>query len=66
LASLTWLANWLAARGEELKRGQLVATGSCTGITEFAPSAVLAAKFGPQTTVTAEFAPENNIIEVRQ
>ncbi|MET4898412.1 hypothetical protein RN629_14845 [Sphingomonadaceae bacterium jetA1] len=34
LAAVTWLANWLATRGEALRRGQLVATGSCTGITE--------------------------------
>jgi len=66
LASLTWLANWLAARGEGLKRGQLVASGSCTGITEFAASDVLVATFGNDTAVAAEFAPENSIIEVRQ
>lgn len=66
LASLTWLANWLAGRGEGLKRGQLVATGSCTGMTEFAPSDVLVATFGPDTAVAAEFVPDNSIIEVRQ
>lgn len=66
LASLTWLANWLAARGEGLKRGQLVASGSCTGITEFAASDVLVATFGADATVAAEFAPESSIIEVRQ
>lgn len=66
LASLTWLANWLASRGEGLKRGQLVASGSCTGMTEFAASNVLVATFGADTTVSAEFVPENNVIEVRQ
>jgi 2-keto-4-pentenoate hydratase len=66
LASLTWLANWLAARGEGLKRGQLIASGSCTGITEFAASDVLVATFGVDTAVVAEFAPENSIIEVKQ
>jgi len=65
LASLTWLANWLAARGEGLKRGHLVASGSCTGITEFAASDVLVATFGADATVAAEFAPENIIIEVK-
>lgn len=66
LASLAWLANWLAAHGEGLKRGQLVASGSCTGMTEFATNDALVAKFGAQTEVAAEFAPENNVIEVRQ
>lgn len=59
LASLTWLANWLAARGEGLKRGQLVASGSCTGMTEFAADAVLTATFGADTVVSAKFAPAN-------
>jgi 2-keto-4-pentenoate hydratase len=66
LASLVWLANWLAARGEGLKRGQLVASGSCTGMTEFAASDVLLATFGADTTVSAEFVPESSVIEVRQ
>lgn len=65
LASLAWLANWLAARGEGLKRGQLVASGSCTGMTEFSAGDVLVAIFGTETTASAEFVPENNIIEVR-
>jgi len=66
LASLTWLANWLAERGEGLKRDQLVASGSCTGITEFAASDVLVATFGFETAVAAEFVPEDISIEVKQ
>jgi len=66
LASLAWLANWLAARGEALKRGQLVASGSCTGMTEFTASDVLMATFGVATAVAAEFAPESSVIEVKQ
>jgi 2-keto-4-pentenoate hydratase len=66
LASLAWLANWLAARGEGLKRGQLVASGSCTGMTEFSASDVLLATFGAGTAVAAEFTPENIVIEVKQ
>ncbi|MDY6948832.1 MAG: hypothetical protein SXG53_24320 [Pseudomonadota bacterium] len=57
LASLTWLANWLAARGEGMKRGQLVASGSCTGMTEFAADATLTATFGADAAVSATFAP---------
>lgn len=66
LASLTWLANWLAARGEGLKQGQLVASGSCTGMTEFSVSDVLVATFGADTVVSVEFAPENMIVASKQ
>lgn len=33
ISAVTWLANWLSERGEGLKRGQIIATGSCTGVT---------------------------------
>ena len=66
VASLTWLANWLAERGEGLQRGQLVASGTCTGITEFAASDLLVATFGIDTVVAAELVPENISIEVKQ
>src|SRR5579872_7212613 len=56
--ALAWLANWLAARGEGLQRGQLVATGTCTGIVEAAPSDVVIATFGTQAKVSVEFVPE--------
>jgi len=55
--ALAWLANWLAARGEGLQRGQLVASGTCTGIVEAAPSDVVIATFGTQARVSVEFAP---------
>lgn len=45
LAALAWLANWLAARGEMLCCGQLVATGSCTGITAIASDERLTSRF---------------------
>lgn len=45
LAALTWLANWLTARGEMLRQGQFVATGSCTGITEIARETRLSSRF---------------------
>jgi 2-keto-4-pentenoate hydratase len=31
LTSLTWMANWLRARGQVLRVGELVSTGTCTG-----------------------------------
>jgi 2-keto-4-pentenoate hydratase len=55
LRSVTWLANWLAGRGEGLKRGQLVCSGSCTGMTEIAAHDVVAATFGERARVQAEF-----------
>jgi 2-keto-4-pentenoate hydratase len=55
LASLTWLVNWLATRGEGLKRGQLVASGSCTGMTEVAAGGGAVATFGVGTRVSVAF-----------
>ncbi len=34
LEAVVWLVNWLSNRGERLRRGHVIATGSCTGITE--------------------------------
>jgi 2-keto-4-pentenoate hydratase len=57
LKSVTWLANWLAARGEGLRRGQLIASGSCTGMAEVATNDVVVAMFGTEAQVSVEFAP---------
>ena len=46
LKSVVWLANWLAERGESLKAGQFVASGSCTGFTELHEPETLIARFG--------------------
>jgi len=46
LHALTWLANWLARRGEGLKRGQLISSGSCTGMTELSAHDRVTAVFG--------------------
>ncbi len=58
LKSVTWLANWLAARGEGLMRGQIVASGSCTGITELDGDEQLIAEFGDLGTASAIIAPK--------
>lgn len=55
LISLVWLANWLLARGIPLKRGQFVASGSCTGITELDPGELALATFGGAGTAAVEF-----------
>jgi len=46
LDALTWLANWLCGQGEGgLRAEQLVAAGSCTGVTEIHPGDALVATF---------------------
>jgi 2-keto-4-pentenoate hydratase len=53
LGAVVWLANWLSARGESLRRGQVVATGSCTGMTRVEPGEVLCARFAGAGEATA-------------
>lgn len=66
LRAVTWLANWLARRGEGLRRGQLVSSGSCTGITEVAPDDAVVATFGTRARVAVEFALQSTKSEVRE
>lgn len=60
VASVIWLANWLASRGETLKRGQFVASGSCTGVTELDVGEMVVARFGECGTAQAVFVPFEN------
>ena len=46
IESVVWLANWLSDCGVGLKCGQVIATGSCTGITEAYPGETARASFG--------------------
>ena len=55
LKAVTWLANWLRARGEGLKAGDLIASGSCTGMTEVARDDAVIAVFGGAARVEVEF-----------
>jgi 2-keto-4-pentenoate hydratase len=57
LKAVTWLANWLSAHGEDLRHDQIVATGSCTGITQVETGDVLCARFADAGEVTAHMAP---------
>jgi 2-keto-4-pentenoate hydratase len=66
LRAVTWLANWLARRGEGLKRGQLVSSGSCTGMTRVAVEDSVIATFGSGARVCAEFALGTRKNEVRE
>lgn len=65
LRALTWLANWLARRGEGLKRGQLVSSGSCSGMAQVGVEDFVVATFGSGAQVSVEFARETAKNEVR-
>ncbi len=59
IVALTWLANWLAARGESLTEGQVIASGTCTGMTEAAAADTVEATFGTQAKVAVELVSQN-------
>lgn len=50
LDALLWLAEALHKRGNKLKSGEIILTGSCTGVTKVSPGQVFEGRF-------AEFAP---------
>jgi 2-keto-4-pentenoate hydratase len=53
--ALAWLANDRAARGEGLKAGQIVTTGTCVKPILIAPGDQVVADFGPLGRVRVEF-----------
>ncbi len=55
LEALTWFANYLAGKGEGLKAGQFVSTGSVTGIIPVKPGDSVVADFGPLGDVRVDF-----------
>lgn len=55
LNALLWLVNWLSARGEPLQQGQIVSTGTCTGITPGAGGDRFKAQFGAEASVEFTF-----------
>jgi 2-keto-4-pentenoate hydratase len=58
LRAVTWLANWLARHGAGLQKGQLVASGSCTGMTPIPADGQVVARFGERAQVQVEFIPD--------
>lgn len=46
LAALTWLANMLSARGQGLRAGEIINTGTCTELINVAPGDEAHATFG--------------------
>ncbi|MBN9025129.1 MAG: fumarylacetoacetate hydrolase family protein [Rhizobiales bacterium] len=55
LDAVAWLAGELAAQGERLNAGDLVATGACTPILQVLPGQHLEADFGPLGQARAGF-----------
>jgi 2-keto-4-pentenoate hydratase len=51
LAALLWLAEALVERGRSLRQGDLVVTGSCTGIAPIAPGQRVEARFSSVASV---------------
>lgn len=46
LNALLWLADTLQKRGRQLRKGEIVLTGTCTGVTKVVPGQVFAGFFG--------------------
>jgi 2-keto-4-pentenoate hydratase len=56
LNALLWLATALGRRGDRLRTGDIVLTGTCTGITKVAPGQVFAGWFGDLPPVQVRLA----------
>jgi 2-keto-4-pentenoate hydratase len=54
---LVWLANQLSAQGHGLKAGEIVSTGTCTGLDPVLPGDSVCADFGGLGTIEIVFAP---------
>jgi 2-keto-4-pentenoate hydratase len=55
LKAFAWLVNHLAARGIPLAAGEIVTTGTCTGVTPVVPGQRYTADFGGLGSVTVTF-----------
>ena len=56
LNALLWLAEALHANGDRLRSGEIVLTGTCTGITKVAPGQTFAGCFSDVSPVRLHFA----------
>ena len=59
LLVLHWTANHLLDRGESIKAGQIVTTGTCTGITPVAEDDIFTADFGTLGKVEVRIVPKH-------
>ena len=55
LGALAWLANARIKRGDYLKAGQVITTGSCTGVFIAEPGMLIIADFGELGSVDCQF-----------
>ena len=55
LTSLTWLANWLSARGRGLEADEIISTGTCTGHCFCARGDRVSVDFGALGVLSARF-----------
>jgi 2-keto-4-pentenoate hydratase len=55
MVPLTWLANELSRTGVGMKEGQMVSTGTLTGMLAPKPGETYVAEFGPFGSVTVSF-----------
>ena len=55
LAPLVWLANFLSARKETLKAGQIVTTGSYAGIVQVPIDTPITVEFGGVGSLSVQF-----------
>jgi 2-keto-4-pentenoate hydratase len=55
LKALLWLAQALHKRGERLRSGEMVLTGTCTGITKVASGQVFTGCFADLPSVEVRF-----------
>ena len=61
LHALVWLANWLSGEGQGLQRGQILATGSCTGVIEVRAGEQVRASFEDMGEAIVTIAPRNAV-----
>ena len=58
LAVLEWTANHLSALGDGIKAGEVVSTGTCTGLTPVAPDETFVADFEELGRIEVRFVPK--------
>lgn len=54
VGAVAWTARWLAGRGRRLEAGEVVTTGSCTGLLRVVPGQRVRASFGDLGTVSLD------------
>lgn len=57
LSALLWFVNRHTQRGFNLRAGEIITTGTCTGLTMVAPGQTAVADFGPLGQVQVRFVP---------